>query len=195
MPSEASRIGRQLVNYHTNEIEDLKNENLKSSVWRNYCGDDSGRALAEWGGLKSKAKLIEECEQALKELIEKVGKVPLEYYYLDDRNYLAVVFPDLKRVAMGYVNVNNLDSKEPLGSSIGKFRDYWRTPFSNYSNDQLGQLRLSLPGEKASVAARVPKYRCIHFIGMSRSVTASCEYEMTYQDHLDLGLLDGSAEF
>lgn len=195
MPSETARIGRQLINFHTNEIEDVKNENLRSSVWRNYCGDNLELALAEWGGLKSKAKLIEDCKQALKELIEKVGREPLECYYLDNRSYLAVVFPDTNRVAEGYVNVNNLDSRSRLKTSVGKIKEYWRTPFSNYSNDQLGKLQLSLPGEKASAAAQVPKYRCIHFIGMSRSVTASCEYEMTYQDHLDLGLLDGLAEF
>ena len=119
----------------------------------------------------------------------------MECYYLDNRSYLAVVFPDTNRVAEGYVNVNNLDSRSRLKTSVGKIKEYWRTPFSNYSNDQLGKLQLSLPGEKASAAAQVPKYRCIHFIGMSRSVTASCEYEMTYQDHLDLGLLDGLAEF
>ena len=195
MPSETARIGRQLINFHTNEIEDVKNENLRSSVWRNYCGDNLELALAEWGGLKSKAKLIEDCKQALKELIEKVGREPLECYHLDNRSYLAVVFPDTNRVAEGYVNVNNLDSRSRLKTSVGKIKEYWRTPFSNYSNDQLGKLQLSLPGEKASAAAQVPKYRCIHFIGMSRSVTASCEYEMTYQDHLDLGLLDGLAEF
>jgi len=60
MSSKTSRVGRQLVNFRTNEIENIQNANLKSSIWRNYCGGDFELALAEWGGLSGDSKLIGE---------------------------------------------------------------------------------------------------------------------------------------
>jgi len=195
MSSETSRIGRQLVNFRTNEIESIQNENLKSSVWRNYCGDDFDLALAEWGGLSEDLKLIGECQNVMKELAQEVGVNALEYYYLDNRGYLAIVFPDTSRVVMGYVNVNCLDSRKRLNSSVGAFREYWRTPFSNYSSKQIGKLRSSLPQERNTPGLGTAEYMCVHSVGMWRAVTANCEYEMTFQEHLDLGLLEGDIRY
>ena len=195
MSSETSRVGRQLVNFRTNEIESIQNANLKSSIWRNYCGGDFERALAEWGGLSGDSKLIGECQNVMRELTHEVGRDALEYYYLDNRGYLAIVFPDTDRVVMGYININCLDSRRRLNSSVGAFREYWRTPFSNYSSKQIGKLRSSLPEEKNSPGSGIAKYMCVHSPGISRAVTADCEHEMTFQDHLDLGFLQGDITY
>ena len=174
MSSETSRVGRQLVNFRTNEIESIQNENSKSSVWRNYCREDFQQALAEWGGLGGDSKLIGECQNVMKELTREVGR---------------------DRVVMGYININCLDSRRRLNSSVGTFREYWRTPFSNYSSKQIGKLRSSLPEEKNSPGSGIAKYMCVHSLGISRAVTADCEHEMTFQDHLDLGFLQGDITY
>ena len=187
MSFEVSRDGSLSVNFYTNEEVNTDQFNPKNCIERTYFGADLEKALDGWNGFDGDAGLMKECKAALSELQSKVGEEILEYYSLNKKGYLAVVFRNKDRVVMGYINQTHLSSKEQLESSSGTQIDkFWRTPFKNYSGPGLVKLQSS---------TGIAQYQCDHFPGLSRAVHARCEEEMTYQDHLEQDLVFKDADF